>query len=60
MSSFSPVAEALAGLIYHSPLGENSSFQFSSQDELEELANTLCDKLMKAVDTSTPEVVQPQ
>ena len=26
----------------------------TSQDELEELAVTLCDKLMKAVDTSTP------
>ena len=27
----------------------------TTQDELEELAVTLCDKLMKAVDTSTPE-----
>ena len=26
----------------------------TTQDELEELAVTLCDKLMKAVDTSTP------
>ena len=28
--SFSLVAEALTGLIYHRPLEENSSFQFSS------------------------------
>ena len=28
----------------------------TKQDELEELAVTLCDKLMKAVNTSTPEV----
>ena len=28
----------------------------TTQDELEELAVTLCDKLMKTVDTSTPEV----
>ena len=28
----------------------------TTQDELKELAVTLCDKLMKAVDTSTPEV----
>ena len=28
----------------------------TTQDELEELAVTLCDKLMKAVDTSTPKV----
>ena len=116
MLSFSLVAEALTGLIYHRPSDENSNFQFSSvqfssvqfsshlpiqisldkplkwntpltepryrfdktnddlphntlkdsltnidtnittQDELEELAVTLCDKLMKAVDTSTPKV----
>ena len=43
MSSFSLVAEALTGLIYHRPSGENFSL-FS------------CDKLMKAVDTSTPKV----
>ena len=30
MLSFSLVAEALTGLIYHRPSGENSSFQFSS------------------------------
>ena len=29
MSSFFLVAEALTGLVYHCPLGENSSFQFS-------------------------------
>ena len=28
----------------------------TAQDELEELAVTLCDKLLKAVDTSTPKV----
>ena len=28
----------------------------TTQDELEELVVTLCDKLMKAVDTSTPKV----
>ena len=28
----------------------------TTQDELEELAVTLCDELMKAVDTSTPKV----
>ena len=28
----------------------------TTQDELEELAVTLCDKLMKAVDTSTPKM----
>ena len=30
MLSFSLVAEALTGLIYHRPSGENSNFQFSS------------------------------
>ena len=30
MLSFFVVAEALMGMIYHRPLGENSSFQFSS------------------------------
>ena len=29
MLSFSLVAEALTGLIYHRPSGENSNFQFS-------------------------------
>ena len=28
----------------------------TAQDELEELAVTLCDKLMKAVDTTTPKM----
>ena len=31
MLSFSLVAEALTGLIYHRPSRENSNFQFSSQ-----------------------------
>ena len=71
MLSFSLVAEALTGLIYHRPSGKNSKFHswfllkdsltnidtsITTQDELEELAVTLCDKLMKAVDTSTPKV----
>ena len=30
MLSFSLVAEALTGLIYHRPSGENSNFRFSS------------------------------
>ena len=34
----------------------NTDTDITTQDELEELAVTLCDKLMKAVDTSTPEV----
>ena len=34
----------------------NIDTNITTQDELEELAVTLCDKLMKAVDTSTPEV----
>ena len=34
----------------------NIATDIISQDELEELAVTLCDKLMKAVDTSTPKV----
>ena len=34
----------------------NSDTDITTQDELEELAVTLCDKLMKAVDTSTPKV----
>ena len=34
----------------------NIDTDITIQDELEELAVTLCDKLMKAVDTSTPEV----
>ena len=34
----------------------NIDTDITTQDELEELAVTLCDKLMKAVDTSTPEV----
>ena len=34
----------------------NIDTNITIQDELEELAVTLCDKLMKAVDTSTPEV----
>ena len=34
----------------------NIDTDITTQDELEELAVTLCDKLMKAVDTSTPKV----
>ena len=34
----------------------NINTNITTQDELEELAVTLCDKLMKAVDTSTPKV----
>ena len=34
----------------------NIDTNITTQDELEELAVTLCDQLMKAVDTSTPEV----
>ena len=34
----------------------NIDINITTQDELEELAVTLCDKLMKAVDTSTPKV----
>ena len=34
----------------------NIDTNITTQDELEELAITLCDKLMKVVDTSTPEV----
>ena len=34
----------------------NINTDITPQDELEELAVTLCDKLMKAVDTSTPKV----
>ena len=34
----------------------NIDTNITTKDELEELAVTLCDKLMKAVDTSTPEV----
>ena len=34
----------------------NTDTNMTTHDELEELAVTLCDKLMKAVDTSTPEV----
>ena len=32
----------------------NIDIKITTQDELEELAVTLCDKLMKAVDSSTP------
>ena len=38
----------------------NIDTNITTQDELEELAVTSCDKLMKAVDTSTPKSVQPQ
>ena len=31
----------------------------TTQDELEELVVTLCDKLLKAVDTSTPKLYRP-
>ena len=34
----------------------NIDTNITTQDELEELAVTLCDKLIKAVDTSTPKV----
>ena len=34
----------------------NIDTDITTQDELEELAVTLCDKLVKAVDTSTPKV----
>ena len=34
----------------------NIDANITKQDELEELAVTLCDKLMKAIDTSTPKV----
>ena len=32
----------------------------TTQDKLEELAVTLCDKLMKAVNTSTPKTIHPK
>ena len=35
---------------------DKTNDDLTTQDELEELAVTLCDKLMKAVDTSTPKV----
>ena len=38
----------------------NTDTDITTQDELEELAVTLCHKLMKAVDTSIPEVYKPQ
>ena len=34
MLSFSLVAEAVTGLIYHRPLGENSNFQFTPVDQI--------------------------
>ena len=37
----------------------NIDTNITTQDELEELAVTLCDKLMKTVDTSTPKVYSP-
>ena len=33
MLSFSLVAEALTGLIYHRPSGENSKFEFFQEEE---------------------------
>ena len=45
--------------LLHSTLKDsltNIDTNIITQDELEELAITLCDKLMKAVDTSTPKV----
>ena len=41
--------------LLHNTLKDSLS-NITTQDELEELAVTLCDKLMKAVDTSTPKV----
>ena len=37
----------------------NIDTNITTQDELEELAVTLCDELMKTVDTSTPKVYSP-
>ena len=45
--------------LLHSKLKDsltNIDTNITTQEELEELAVTLCDKLMKAVDTSTPKV----
>ena len=45
-------------LLHNTPKDSLTSIDtnITTQDELEELAVTLCDKLMKAVDTSTPEM----
>ena len=43
--------------MFHNTLKDNLHSihtDITTQDELEELAITLCDKLVKAVDTSTP------
>ena len=45
--------------LLHNTLKEsltNIDTDITTQDKLEELAVTLCDKIMKAVDTSTPEL----
>ena len=43
--------------LLHNTLKDSlTNIDITTQDELEELAVTLCDKLMKAVDTSTPKV----
>ena len=49
--------------LLHNPLKDsltnmdtNIATNIATEDELEELVVTLCDKLMKAVDTSTPKV----
>ena len=45
-------------LLHNTPKNSltNIDTNITTQDELEELAVTLCNKLMKAVDTSTPTV----
>ena len=41
--------------LLHNKLKDSpTNIDITTQDELEELAATFCDKLMKAVDTSTP------
>ena len=49
MLSFSLAAEALTGLIYHRPSGENSNFQFNAKAEI----HVLNDEVIRRVNEHT-------
>ena len=58
MLSFSLVAEALTGLIYHRPSGENSNFQFSlfscylnPKQDILDLKSSMCRKVSNVAKT---------
>ena len=59
MLSFSLVAEALTGLIYHRPLGKNSKFLPYTDDDSDLVADVDPDTLIRIVRTELKNVKAP-